>query len=258
MEQYSIKIENFEGPLDLLMHLIEKNKMDIMDIKISVITDQYLEYLKEMQKMNLEVTSEFIVMASRLIYLKSKSLLPSLETDDQEEENEFDLVKLLVEYKRYKECTFTLRERLETYYKRCYKLPSKVDLPKAEFEDEYSKDIIPKVYSQLVERETYKKNLQADNVKKIAVSEKYTVQSKIRQIIRELLKKPKFVFNKLFNPKKQEKAEVVTALLSLLELSKMSRINVTQDGLFGDINVEKIPKIRTRWFLDEEKYNENA
>ena len=87
MEQYSIKIDNFEGPLDLLMHLIEKNKMDIMDIKISVITDQYLEYLKEMQRMNLEVTSEFIVMASRLIYLKSKSLLPSLDSNEQDEDN---------------------------------------------------------------------------------------------------------------------------------------------------------------------------
>ncbi len=246
MEQYSIKIENFEGPLDLLMHLIEKNKMDIMDIKISVITDQYLEYLKEMQRMNLEVTSEFIVMASRLIYLKSKSLLPSLAPLESEEESEFDLVKLLVEYKRYKECTFTLRERLEEYHKRCFKMPSKVNLPKAEFETQYDSDVIPKVYMSFLEKEKVKKNLQADNIKKLAVSEKYTVQGKIREIIRQLLKKPKFVFNKLFNPKKQEKAEVVTALLSLLELSKMSRINVTQDGLFGDINVEKIPKVKTR------------
>ena len=246
MEQYSIKIENFEGPLDLLMHLIEKNKMDIMDIKISIITDQYIEYLKEMQKMNLEVTSEFIVLASRLIYLKSKSLLPSLEPIEQDEEGEFDLVKLLVEYKKYKECTFNLRERLEEYHKRYYKLPSRVDFPKAEFDDEFTRDMIPNVYSKLLEKENIKKNLQADNVKKLAISEKYTVQSKIREIIRHLLKTPKFVFNKLFNPKKQEKAEVVTALLSLLELSRMSRINVSQDTLFGDINVEKIQKVRTR------------
>ena len=241
MEQYSIKIENFEGPLDLLMHLIEKNKMDIMDIKISIITDQYLDYLKKMQEMNLEVTSEFIVMASKLIYLKSKSLLPSLVIEN-EEDDEFDLVKLLVEYKKYKEYTYTLKERMDIYHKRFYKLPSKVDLPKAELQEEFSPEEIPNVYKSFLDRERLKKNLQADNIKKLAISEKYTVQAKIREIIRVLLKKPKFVFNKLFNVKKQEKAEVVTAFLSLLELSKMSRIKVSQDRLFGDINVEKIQK----------------
>ena len=241
MEQYSIKIENFEGPLDLLMHLIEKNKMDIMDIKIAVITDQYLEYLQKMQEMNLEITSEFIVMASKLIYLKSKSLLPSIESED-EEDDEFDLVKLLVEYKKYKEYTFTLKERLDFYHKRFYRLPEKVTLPSNKIEEEFSSDLIPNIYKEFIDKEVAKKNLQADNIKKLAVSEKYTVQSKIREIIRHLLKTPKFIFNKIFNIKKQEKSEVVTAFLSLLELSKMSRINVTQDTLFGDIKVEKIEK----------------
>ena len=243
MEQYSIKIENFEGPLDLLMHLVEKNKMDIMDIKIAVITDQYLDYLKKMKEMNLETTSEFIVMASKLIYLKSKSLLPSLDSET-EEDDEFDLVKLLVEYKKYKEYTFTLKERLDVYHKRFYRLPSKIELPKMELEEEFSSDLIPQIYRDFIDREEAKKNLQADNIKKLAVSEKYSVQSKIREIIKHLLKTPKFVFNKVFNVKKKEKSEVVTAFLSLLELSRMSRIKVSQDTLFGDINVEKIQKKR--------------
>ncbi len=242
MEQYSIKIENFEGPLDLLMHLVEKNKMDIVDIKISIITDQYLEYLKKMKEMNLEITSEFIVMASRLIYLKSKSLLPSASELQDEEENEFDLVKVLLEYKRYKEYTYSLRERLDSYHKRYFKLPMKIDLPKAKIDKEYTVNTIPDIYKSLVNREKSKKNLQADNVKKLAISEKFTVHNKIREIIRYLIKKPKFVFNKLFSTKSMEKAEVVTAFLSLLELSRMSRIKVTQHGLFGDINVEKIQK----------------
>ena len=106
-QQYTIKMENFEGPLDLLCHLIEKNKMDICDIKIVEITDQYMEYIKQMEKMNLEVTSEFIVMAAKLIYLKSKSLLPSIV--EEQEDSEFDLVKLLMEYKKYKEQTFSLK-----------------------------------------------------------------------------------------------------------------------------------------------------
>ena len=90
--QYQIKMDNFEGPLDLLCHLVEKNKMSIFDIKINEITNQYLEYLQAMQEMNLEITSEFIIMASRLIYLKSKTLLPSLEKAEDEEELDYNLV----------------------------------------------------------------------------------------------------------------------------------------------------------------------
>lgn len=241
MEQYTIKMENFEGPLDLLCHLVDKNKMDICDIKIAIITDQYLEHLTKMRDMNLEVTSEFIVMAAKLIYLKSKSLLPSA-IEESQEDNEFDLVKLLLDYKRYKEYTFSLRERLDTYHKRYYKMPEKIELPKAKFEKTYESNVIPEVYAAFIRREKEKKNLQADNIKKLAISEKYTVQSKIREIIKELIKKPKFIFNKLFNTKKKDKTEVITAFLSLLELSKMSRIKVYQDSLFGDINVEKIKK----------------
>ena len=115
-QQYTIKMENFEGPLDLLCHLIEKNKMDICDIKIVEITDQYMEYIKQMEKMNLEVTSEFIVMAAKLIYLKSKSLLPSIV--EEQEEGEFDLVKLLMEYKKYKARTLS---KVEQDYLLCMK-----------------------------------------------------------------------------------------------------------------------------------------
>lgn len=243
MDQYTIRMENFEGPLDLLCQLIDKNKMDIFDIKIAEITDQYLEYLKEMQKMNLDVTSEFIVMAARLIYLKSKSLLPSL-APKEEEEDEFDLVKLLLEYKQYKECTTTLKERIETYGKRYYKLPEKIELPKNKLEKEYSPDLIPELYNEFITRERQKKNLQAENINRLAVSEKVTIKSKIKEILKELWKKPSFIFNKLFNPKKRSKVEIVTAFLSLLELSKMSRIQVSQDKLFGDINVVKLKKQR--------------
>ena len=83
--KYKIRIENFEGPLDLLCHLIDKNKMDICEVKISEITDQYISYLNEMEKMNLEIASEFVIMASTLLYLKSKSLLPTVGEDDEKE-----------------------------------------------------------------------------------------------------------------------------------------------------------------------------
>lgn len=240
MEQYTIKMTNFEGPLDLLCHLIDKNKMDIFDIKINDITDQYLEYLKYMDQMNLEITSEFIVMASKLIYLKSKQLLPA--DKEEEEEEEFDLVKLLVEYKKYKEMTSVFRERLDNFGRRVYKLPEKIELPKGKLETFFEPSLIVDTYAAFVRKEIEKKNVNAENINRIAVSEKYTIKSKIKEILKTLWKKPKFIFNKLFNVNKKPKAEVVTAFLSLLELSKLKRISVTQDSLFGDINVEKIKR----------------
>jgi len=240
MEQYTIKMTNFEGPLDLLCHLIDKNKMDIFDIKINDITDQYLEYLKYMDQMNLEITSEFIVMASKLIYLKSKQLLPV--DKEEEEEEEFDLVKLLVEYKKYKDMTSVFRERLDNFGRRVYKLPEKIELPKGKLETVFEPSLIVDTYAAFVRKEIEKKNVNAENINRIAVSEKYTIKSKIKEILKTLWKKPKFIFNKLFNVNKKPKAEVVTAFLSLLELSKLKRISVTQDSLFGDINVEKIKR----------------
>lgn len=242
MEQYTIKMTNFEGPLDLLCHLIDKNKMDIFDIKINDITDQYLEYLKYMDQMNLEITSGFIVMASKLIYLKSKQLLPVEK--EEEEEDEFDLVKLLVEYKKYKEMTNVFRERLNNFGRRVYKLPEKVELPKGKLDTAFEPSLIVDTYAAFVRREIEKKNVNAENINRIAVSEKYTIKSKIKEILKTLWKKPKFIFNKLFNVQKRPKAEIVTAFLSLLELAKLERISVTQDSLFGDINVEKIKKER--------------
>ena len=94
--KYKVKIENFEGPLDLLCHLIDKNKMDIYDINLREITDQYIEYINEMEKMNLEVTSEFLVMASTLLYLKSKSLLPN-QVEDEKELTEEELLQRIIE-----------------------------------------------------------------------------------------------------------------------------------------------------------------
>lgn len=240
MKQYTIKMTNFEGPLDLLCHLIDKNKMDIFDIKINDITDQYLEYLKYMDQMNLEITSEFIVMASKLIYLKSKQLLPV--DKEEEEEEEFDLVKLLVEYKKYKDMTSVFRERLDNFGRRVYKLPEKIELPKGKLETVFEPSLIVDTYAAFVRKEIEKKNVNAENINRIAVSEKYTIKSKIKEILKTLWKKPKFIFNKLFNVNKKPKAEVVTAFLSLLELSKLKRISVTQDSLFGDINVEKIKR----------------
>lgn len=240
--KYKIKIENFEGPLDLLCHLIDKNKMDICEIKISEITDQYIQYLNEMEKMNLEIASEFLIMASTLLYLKSKSLLPRTDEEDEQELTEEELLRRIIEYKKYKEITKKFREAVEENSQRFFKAPEVIELPKQKLEVNYSKEIIPEIYQKLVERNEQKQNQNAQNIEKIAITDTYTVESKVKVMFRELLHKKRFVFNKLFSIRKCNKQEIVTAFTGLLELSRRSKVLTEQEELFGDINVEKAKK----------------
>ena len=163
--KYAIKLQNFEGPLDLLCHLIDKNKMNICDIKISEITDQYIEYLNKMEQMNLEITSEFLIMASTLLYLKSKSLLPSIE-EDEKEISEEELIRRIIEYKKYKEISKKLNEYYKENSKRFFKLPDKIELPKQKLELEYSKDIIVQLYKDAIDKNSKRLNQNAKKIEK--------------------------------------------------------------------------------------------
>lgn len=240
--QYAIKLDNFEGPLDLLCHLIDKNKMDIYDIKISEITDQYMSYIGQAEEMNLEITSEFLIMASTLLYIKSKGLLPKQE-DPEEELTEEELIARIIEYKKYKEITRKLRENYIEFSLRFFKQVEEINLPKQKLEKEYTNVIIPKIYEELISRSKNRLNQNADNIKKIAITDTYTVSSKVKEMFKELLKKPKFIFNKLYSLSKCNKQEVVTAFTGLLELTRRDKVTTTQEELFGDIIVEKNKKV---------------
>ncbi len=237
--KYEIKIENFEGPLDLLCHLIEKNKMEINEIKIDEITDQYIEYLNKMESMNLEVASEFLVMASTLIYLKSKSLLPK-QVEEEKELTEEELIQRIIEYKKYKEISKKLKDNYNKYSDRIFGKQEDIKLPKQNFEKEYDKNVIPELYAKLLATNEEKVNKNAINIQKIAITDTYTVSSKVKEIYRALIKKPKIVFNKLFSLSEHNKQEVVTAFTGLLELSRRSKVTTTQENLFDDIIVEKV------------------
>lgn len=239
--KYAIKTTNFEGPLDLLCHLIDKNKMDIYEIKISEIADQYIEYINAMEEANLEVTSEFIIMASTLLYIKSKGLLPS-QVENEEELTEEQLIGRIIEYKKYKEITSKLKENYQEFSKRFFKFAEVIELPKQKLETQYSKEVLPDIYKRIIERNNEKVNVNAKNIEKIAITESYTVGSKVKEMFRELIRKPRFVFNKLYSISKCNKQEVVTAFTGLLELSRRSKVVTTQEELFGDITVEKIKK----------------
>lgn len=239
--KYAIKLDNFEGPLDLLCHLVDKNKMDINQIKISEITDQYIDYINKMQELNLDVTSEFILMASTLLFIKSKSLLPK-QVEDEAELTEEELVHRIIEYKKYKEISKKLKELYQVYSKRFYKVPDKIELPARKLEQNYSKDLIEQSYKNLLEKNKSKINKNAINIEKIAITETVTVTSKVKDIFKELIKKPRFIFSKLCSAKKYTRLETVTAFSGILELTRRNKIKVQQERNFGDIIVEKASK----------------
>ena len=237
-KKYAIKLENFEGPLDLLCHLIDKNKMDIYDINLSEITNQYIEYINNMERMNLEVTSEFLIMASTLLYLKSKNLLPN-QVEDEKELTEEELLQRIIEYKKYKEITKTLRKMYEKSRNIIFKAPEEIELPKQKIEREYKQELIPEKYCEIIERNASRLNQNAKNIEKIAITETYTVADKVKTMFKELLHCKKFIFNKLFPRQKCSNPEIVTAFSGLLELSRRSKVTTSQQELFGDITVEK-------------------
>ena len=239
---YKIKIENFEGPLDLLYHLVEKNKMNIYDIPISEITDQYIHYINSMKAMNLEVTGDFLVMASNLLYIKSKTLLPT-EVKENEEENisREELIQKLVEYKKIKEITELMKDNSEKFSQFHYKEPEKITFPKEKpkLETTYSSDLIPSVFMKIAKANMEKINHNANDINRLIESEKITVKSKIKDILRGILTKGSLIFNKVFSINKKSKIEVITAFMAMLELSSASKVNISQEYTFGDIKLTK-------------------
>ena len=240
-KKYEIKLENFEGPLDLLCYLISKNKLDISEVKISEIANQYLEFIAAQESMNLEVTSEFLIMASNLLLIKSKMLLPK-EVDDEAELTEEELLKKIIEYKKYKEISILLKERYNENKNILFKNPDVIELDKQKIDTRYDRSLIPDTYLEMLDISKKRINDNAKNIEKIAVTETVSVYSKVKEIFRELIKHSKFIFSKIFSTDKCTKMEIITAFSGILELNRKNKIQVKQEELFGEILVEKFPK----------------
>lgn len=237
--KYKIKIENFEGPLDLLCHLIDSNKMDIYDISLSQITDQYIDYINAMEEMNLEVASEFLIMASNLIYIKSKKMLPRQE-EQEEMLSEEELIQRIIEYKQYKTISNKFKEMYDANNKRVFKGPEHIDFPKrTDLEVTYTINDISKMYKKILDKNTTKLNKNAKNIEKIAITENYSVGDTVKTMFRELIRNHSFVFNRLYSSKKCKPQEIVTAFSGLLEMSRRSKVETEQEELFGEIKVNK-------------------
>jgi len=249
MEKYTIKIDAFEGPFDLLFHLIEKNKIDIYDIPISLITDQYLDYIERMHEMDLDVASEFLVMASTLLHIKSRMLLPAAQSDREEDaakDPRDELVVNMIEYKKYKDLSSKFREN-SRYWQDAYYRPA--DAAGADAESaayagtrqlsflDMDKNRLFAVYRGLVEANRRRHDNVEDRVNKIIKREQITLSLKIIEIINYLAERPGFIFQKIYNTAVATKLSVITAFIALLELSQQNRLTLRQKELFGALRV---------------------
>ena len=232
---YSIKLDTFEGPLDLLLHLIQKEEMDIRDIQIAEITQRYLEWLNIMERLDLDVASEFLVMAATLLYLKSQSILPSVTTrETQPIKDREELVKQLLDYKQFKEASRALDLYAETHeqvYGRHIELDSELgDL--REFEVKATLFDLLSAFRQTTERLQF---IDDDTYEEIN-EEQITVEEKMEFLERRLNESEQVQFEDLFSGFATKIEQIVT-FLAILELIRLKRVIAVQAGQFGRIYI---------------------
>ena len=236
---YSVKIDEFEGPLDLLLHLIKQSNINIQDIDISVITAQYLDYINKMDELNINVAASYLVMAAELMEIKSKSLLPrtdeeSTEEDDEEVSKE-RLINKLIEYQKYKDMTSTFKdlelERQKIYIKSPEKISNYIDNTITNDGDTSIDDLV-NAFKGFLERLDREKPITTKITNK-----EYSVKSR-KQGLRKLLKEhPRVKFTELFE--ETNTPYIVVTFLSILEMTKEKEIVLRQDGNFKDIIIER-------------------
>lgn len=234
---YKVKLEVFEGPLDLLLYLIKKEEIDIYDIPIAKITDQYLGYLELMQLLDLNIAGEFLVMAATLMHIKSRLLLPpdQLEGETEEEEDpRAELVRRLLEYKKFKEAAQELQQMESTqkhFFARVGPGVKPEDTPgRFEFFEASLFDLITAFTKVL-------KDIPKDAFYKV-IKDEFTVSEKIHDLLHLLVEKSTMFFTDLFKSAKT-KAEIITIFMALLELIKIREVMIVQSAPFGEIEIRR-------------------
>lgn len=224
MEKIEYKLEGFEGPLDLLLYLISKNKLNINDIQLTVLVDQYVDYIRRMNESDMDVASEFIEMASRLIYLKTVSLLPKHEEAEQLKE---ELTEELMEYERCRKIAMFLSNMTDGFD--CFvKTPEKIEYDKT-YTGRHEKEIVLDSYIAAVGRGRRKLPPAANVFGKIVAKKIVSVSSKIVFVMKSLTRGGKQRMNSLFNNAKS-RSELVATFLAVLELCKANRVHLDGDG----------------------------
>ncbi len=234
---YKIKLELFEGPLDLLLYLVKKDHLNIYDIPIATVTEQYLQYLNLMQLLDLNIAGEFLVMAATLMQIKSKMLLPAEEQTGAEEEQEDprqELVKRLLEYEKFKEIAESLRKR-ETDQREVFKRPKTgIDIDKealGEKEVYFEASIFDLINAFSRALKDVPKEVFYEVIK-----DEFTIEEKIHDILHLLLVNPSVRLSELFN-KAKNKLEIIVIFLAILELIRMKEIMCLQTELFREIEI---------------------
>lgn len=231
--KYKVLIDSFEGPLDLLLHLIKQSDISIFDINIEDVTKQYLDYIKQMEKMNLDIASEYLVMAAELIEMKSRILLPNNKNDNDDEYEEdprTELINRLLEYEKYKNKTNEfkkLEENRHNIYTRIpYDITNYVD-EDINFENATVNDLM-EAFSKFLERKQLERPLNT----KITTKE-YSVHERSEQIRTLLKQKKKVSFKELFQTLKKD--YVIVTFLSILDLAKKQELHIEQENNFQEI-----------------------
>lgn len=241
MAEYKVKFEVFEGPLDLLLYLIKKEEVDIYEVNLTKLATQFIEYIELMRLLDLDVAGEFLVMASTLMYIKSRELLPkdkqvTAEGDEDDgEDPRWELIRQLVAYKKFKDAAAQLGRREEeqaNVFVRAGDTGVEVDakdIPLAELSIFDLINAFNDVLKKAGAREDFREIME----------EKFTVSDKIEEILYTLRDRSEMVFGELFTAAKS-RTEVVVTFLALLELIRLKRLKVLQDAAFGEINVLKV------------------
>lgn len=237
--QYEVEVDNFQGPLDLLYKLVKKNKIEISEISLARITEQYMQYVEHLQGFNLDLASEFMVIASELIEIKAKLLLPKNNSEKDKEDDESDLVQRLEEYQLFKRVSTILNNK-EEEAAGLFALPGEKDLtrqpPKLKIDktpEEFLKIYEKAISSGEDEKEEKPRLSEMNNIN----PDRHNVEDKTREITRRISKYGGVNFGDLVN-NNTDSLEIVVTLLSLLELMKLKQIRVIQNQLFDHIIIE--------------------
>lgn len=227
---YKLKLDVFEGPLDLLLYLVKKNHLDIYNIPIAKITEQYIQYLELMRLLDLNVAGEFLVMAATLLEIKSRMLLPQPQVEVEEEEDpRLDLVRRLLEYQKFKEVALNLREK-EVARQQVF---TRVALPQGEASEEvyFEASLFDLISAFSKALKEVPKEIFYEVIK-----DEFTVDQKIHDILHLLLIQPVVLLQDLFG-KAKNKLEIIAIFLGVLEIIRLKEISIRQKGIFGSIEI---------------------
>lgn len=222
MEKIRYKLETFEGPLDLLLTLIKKNKVSIYDIPITEITEQYLEAIEGIDEDEIENTSEFLVMAADLLYIKSKMLLPRNEEEEEEDPRE-ELAQRLAEYQKFKEASMELRKSEFSSKYMVFRDEEKIDFPVPEYDREHTISDLLDAFNSIMARKIRKEKPTKRAFTGIVGREKVSVDDMVEKICKNLKKKKKLRFKTLF-AEEDSKPEMIATFLAVLEMIKLNRL----------------------------------